>query len=233
VTGASGASGLSGASGKSGASGASGASGKSGASGVSGATGATGTSATYIVTLSGGTAYCNGAAGTDHSTAINDCIDAADADGGGEVLIRSGTYTTGLFNLALENGVGIRGVAGSTGATATRIKPATKPTSFVFNIESNTYVEGLIFDATDWAVGATSILNAAVGDLSNVRIENNEFYNGGTVNISRAFYISDSTAGRTKERIIFRNNTINYSGGGYAIYAQNIGGIRSTSPLLV
>ncbi len=166
------------------------------------------TQGVYVVALDASSnAYCDGVSyATDHGAALQACINNANADGGGTVLVRAGTYSTGSWPLIAASNVTIMG-DGHLGAIL-------KPTAgqIIGNVGNNVSIIGLTFDGTHVTEGAIRF-NAGFGSGgSNVRIESNQFLlaNTSAVGTSGIYSYRTSTA---FDRVAIRGNAFVFSAG--------------------
>lgn len=127
------------------------------------------TQAVYVVTQNGNDAFCDSTnyAG-NHGAAIQACIDKASTDGGGRVMVRAGTYSTGTWPLALKSNVTLSG----EGQRAAKFAPTAA--QIIGTMQDRSAVEGISFDLTSVSEGAVR-LSASAGAHANLRFENNSF----------------------------------------------------------
>jgi hypothetical protein len=170
----------------------------------------------YFVSLAGdGTqqASCDGASVVPHADALQACINKANADGGGTVLVGAGTYSTGTWPLTLKSNVTLMG-QGHLGA---KLAPPPGSTQIIGTVENNTAIVGLTLDQTNASQSAIGL----TGSHTNVRIEDNLFTFNSTGSGSRDGIDADPAA--ALQRITIRGNAFTYNGGtGIAFYPVNL-----------
>jgi hypothetical protein len=168
------------------------------------------TQGVYVVALDASSnAYCDGVSyATDHGAALQACINNANADGGGTVLVRAGTYSTGTWPLTAASNVTILG-DGHLGAIL-------KPTAaqIIGNVGNNVSILGLTFDGTNVSEGTLRFDAGFGAGGSNVRIENNQFLLTNTTasSFSGIYSYLTSTA---FSRVAIRANSFVISGGAF------------------
>jgi hypothetical protein len=153
----------------------------------------------YVVTSEGSDGYCDAVlfAGNE-GAAIQSCIDRANADGGGLVLVRGGLYTTGTWPLNMKSNVTLRG-DGYSGAT---FSPAAAQ---VFaSVADDSTIENLTFGVATLTEGVIR-LGAPNSGRYRIRVENNRFVqvDGNSV-IRYGVYLNSGT--NTFHDIVIRNN---------------------------
>ncbi len=160
----------------------------------------------YVVANTPLTATCDDGLPLAHGDALQACIDKANADGGGTVLVGAGVYNNGAWPLNLKSNVTLTG-QGHLGA---KLAPA-NVNQIIGNVGDNTVIADLTFDQS----GITptfpngAIAFSSIGPHSNIRIENNLF----TANsIASSYGIVSFVAGNSFQRITIRGNVFQYSG---------------------
>jgi hypothetical protein len=181
------------------------------------------TQGVYVVSIDASSqAYCDGVSyGADHGAALQHCINNATLDGGGTVLVRAGTYSTGTWPLQLWSNVTLMG-QGNLGAILKPTAPA-----IIDGVLDNTTITGLTFDLTNVSEGAIKFNEPIDAQLhNNVRIENNRFLLTGYQN--GIYSPSGAVPGFALNRVTIRGNAFLMSNGpltyAYPILLQNTNG---------
>src|SRR5579862_8844491 len=166
------------------------------------------TQGVYVVALdTSGNAYCDGVShGTDHGAALQACMTNANADGGGSVLVRAGTYSTGTWPLTVPSNVTLLG-DGHLGAI---LKPTS--TQIISTVGNNVSIVGLTFDLTNVSEGAVRFNSGFGAGGTNVRIESNQFLMVNTSAIVASSGIYSPASPLSFNRVAIRANAFVVSG---------------------
>jgi hypothetical protein len=161
----------------------------------------------YVVRGNAVEANCDDGASVPHAAALQGCIDKANADGGGTVLVAAGTYSTGTWPIDLKSNVTLMG-QGHLGA---RLAPSGVG-MIIGPVGDNTAIVGLTFDQSNLvnSFGNNGAIRFPSGAHANVRIESNLFTATG-VSFSTGGVLSPAGA-NSFQRITIRDNVFQYTG---------------------
>jgi hypothetical protein len=164
----------------------------------------------YVVSSVGNDGTCDDAVYTgSHAAALQACIDRANTDGGGTVLVRAGTYSTGTWPVTVKSNVTLTG----QGHVAAKLAPT--GAGGILLVQDHATVLELNFDQTNVA-SLSAAIRFGVGSHSDVRIENNLFTSTNTA--VGNYYGVYSTLSSSFSRIIIRGNSFQIAGSGSAAY---------------
>ena len=125
----------------------------------------------HLVTASDADGVCDGSVYSgDHAAAIQACVDHASAEGGGVVLLRAGTYSTGRWGLTVKRNVTLQ----SEGELPATLAPATS-VDVIRAVEDDAAVVNLTFDLANLRADKSALRFGAGAAHNNVRIEGNTF----------------------------------------------------------
>jgi hypothetical protein len=125
----------------------------------------------HLVSANAGDGVCDGTVYPgDHAAAIQACVDRAGVEGGGVVLVRAGTYSTGAWALTLKRKVTLEG----EGELATTLAPATS-VDIIAALEDDAAVVNLSFDLAHLGADKSALRFGPGAAHDNVRIEGNIF----------------------------------------------------------
>jgi len=160
----------------------------------------------YVVSVDASGGFCDAVAyPANHAAAIQACIDRANADGGGTVLVRAGSYTSGTWPLTLKSNVTLQGAA----QLGTRFAPATA--QIIGTMQDNSSVLGINLDLSSVTEGAVR-LGAAAGAHSNLRFEGNQFLLANPSGLSSAYSVYAPLGANSFDHIVIRGNQFVTSG---------------------
>jgi hypothetical protein len=169
------------------------------------------TQAAFVVNLGAGAgASCDGVAFTDHASALQACIDNANASGGGTVTVKAGTYASGTWPLAVKSHVTLSG----EGPASVTFAPTAS--QIIGSVADNSTIRGLVFDLTNVSQGAIRF-GALAGPHNNVRIEDNLFR---SVQVTAGTYygIYSVTGANAFASIFIRGNSAQISGSTFSVF---------------
>jgi hypothetical protein len=162
--------------------------------------------AIYVVRAVGNDGYCDDVFYLGkHAEALQACIDRANTNGGGTVLLLGGSYSSGTWPLTLKSHVTLAGA----GSRAAKLSP-TGPTDIIGTVQDNTVIRNLAFDTSKLATGGAAIrFGSAAVAHADVKIEGNSitFATEDRGPLPREIKLYGVMAsGTTLDRIGLRNN---------------------------
>jgi hypothetical protein len=161
----------------------------------------------YVVSLDPNGALCDNAPHVTHAAALQQCINTANTDGGGIVLVQAGTYSSGTWPLTMKSKVTLMGA----GHLAAKLAPAGNPLQTIFPVEDNTAILGIAFDHTNVSQAAITIGALSGGPHVDIRLENNAFTStaNSPLNTTRGIF-SGSGISNSYNGVTIRGNWFQY-----------------------